>query len=255
MSWPKEAYAGVIFPNQSQFFGAGTGGNNHQSVFEFEGKYYFTYHAPTLNKRINGNTTQGYRSPHIQELTFNADGTIKQVVGTYAGVDQVRDFDPYRVFEAETLGWSKGIATHEGRRRLRGVRRRGAEPGGAATSTTATGPRCRRWTSATTARQSRDGEGASPCRPAAQIQVRLDAATVPWSGTIASTPPSGEWAEVTAELEGVDRHARRLLHLHRPARGDLFEIDTLASSRRRRGSVARRLGRRPAPGASQARRS
>ena len=119
MSWPKETYAGVLFPNQSQFFGAGTGGNNHQSVFEFEGKYYFTYHAPTLNKRINGNTTQGYRSPHIQELTFNADGTIQQVVGTYAGVDQVRDFDPYRVFEAETLRLEQGHRDGEGRRRLR----------------------------------------------------------------------------------------------------------------------------------------
>lgn len=28
--WPKETYEGVLFPNQSQFFGAGTGGNNHQ---------------------------------------------------------------------------------------------------------------------------------------------------------------------------------------------------------------------------------
>ncbi len=130
MSWPKETYAGVLFPNQSQFFGAGTGGNNHQSVFEFEGKYYFTYHAPTLNKRINGNTTQGYRSPHIQELTFNADGTIQQVVGTYAGVEQVRDFDPYRIFEAETFGWSKGIATAKVAGALRAVRRDRSEPRG-----------------------------------------------------------------------------------------------------------------------------
>ena len=113
MVWPKETYAGVLFPNQSQFFGSGTGGNNHQSVFEFEGKHYFTYHAPTLNKRINGNTTQGYRSPHIQELAFNADGTIQQVVGTYAGVEQVREFDPFRTFESETFGWSKGIATQK----------------------------------------------------------------------------------------------------------------------------------------------
>ncbi|WP_230415699.1 family 43 glycosylhydrolase [Micromonospora tarapacensis] len=113
MTWPKETYAGVLFPNQSQFFGAGTGGNNHQSVFEFEGRYYFTHHAPTLNKRITGDNTQGYRSPHIEELAFNPDGTIQQVVGTYAGVAQVRDFDPFRVFEAETFGWSTGIATRK----------------------------------------------------------------------------------------------------------------------------------------------
>jgi len=111
MAWDKDTYAGVMFPNQSVFFGAGTGGNNHQSVFELNGRYYFTHHAPTLNKRITGDTTQGYRSPHIEELRFNEDGTVVQVEGSYAGVEQVQDFAPYRVFEAETLGWSKGIAT------------------------------------------------------------------------------------------------------------------------------------------------
>src|SRR5690625_7444486 len=79
--WDKDTYAGVIFPNQSEFFGAGTGGNNHQSAFEYEGQYYFTYHAPTLNKRITGDETQGYRSPHIQELEFNDDGTAVQEIG------------------------------------------------------------------------------------------------------------------------------------------------------------------------------
>ena len=40
---------------------------------------------------------------HIDKLEFNADGTIKPIVGTRAGVEQVEAFDPYRTFEAETL--------------------------------------------------------------------------------------------------------------------------------------------------------
>ena len=181
MSWPKETYAGVLFPNQSQFFGAGTGGNNHQSVFEFGGKYYFTYHAPTLNKRINGNTTQGYRSPHIQELTFNPDGTIQQVVGTYAGVDQVRDFDPYRVFEAETFGWSKGVATTK-------VDGSSAQFGGAAPNLVVRDIDNGDWTALSSVNFGDDGAQSLTARVRAlaaggQIQVRLDDVNGPVVGT------------------------------------------------------------------------
>ncbi|BCJ56848.1 family 43 glycosylhydrolase [Micromonospora endophytica] len=223
MSWPKETYAGVLFPNQSQFFGTGTGGNNHQSVFEYEGKYYFTYHAPTLNKRINGDTTQGYRSPHIQELAFHADGTIQQVVGTYAGVSQVRDFDPYRVFEAETFGWSKGVAT--------------AKIDGGSAQFGATAPNLvvrdidnGDWT----ALSSVDfGEGAQsvtakvrPLVAGGKIEIRLDEATGPVVGTIPVDAPIGQWTELTASLDGVAGVHDVYFTYSGPQGADLFEIDT-----------------------------
>ncbi|WBB80443.1 family 43 glycosylhydrolase [Micromonospora sp. WMMD882] len=223
MSWPKETYAGVLFPNQSQFFGSGTGGNNHQSVFEYEGRHYFTYHAPTLNKRINGNTTQGYRSPHIQELAFNADGTIRQVVGTYAGVEQVRDFDPYRVFEAETFGWSKGVAT--------------AKTDGGSAQFGATAPNLvvrdvdnGDWT----ALSSVDfGAGAAsvtakarPLTTGGQIQVRLGAATAPVVATIPVDGPVGQWTELTAPLDGVTGTHDVYFSYAGPTGVDLFELDT-----------------------------
>ncbi|MFD6753684.1 family 43 glycosylhydrolase [Micromonospora gifhornensis] len=223
MSWPKETYAGVLFPNQSQFFGTGTGGNNHQSVFEYEGKYYFTYHAPTLNKRINGNTTQGYRSPHIQELAFNADGTIQQVVGTYAGVEQVRDFDPYRVFEAETFGWSKGIATAK-------VDGGSAEFGGSAPNLIVRDIDNGDWTALSSVNF---GAGAGtvtakvrPLAAGGQIQVRLDevggpvVATIPVDGTI------GEWTELSAQLDGVSGVHDVYFTFSGPAGTDLFDLDT-----------------------------
>ncbi|WBB90296.1 family 43 glycosylhydrolase [Verrucosispora sp. WMMC514] len=223
MDWPKETYAGVLFPNQSQFFGAGTGGNNHQSVFEFEGRYYFTYHAPTLNKRINGTTTQGYRSPHIQELTFNPDGTIQQVVGTYAGVDQVRDLDPYRVLEAETFGWSKGIATTK-------VAGGSAQFGDAAPNLVVRDIDNGDWT----ALSSVDfGDGArsvtAKVRPLANggsIQIRLDGVTAPVVATIPVDAPLGEWTELTAELDGVAGVHDVYFTYAGPQGADLFELDT-----------------------------
>ncbi|MBB5829156.1 family 43 glycosylhydrolase [Micromonospora carbonacea] len=224
MSWPKETYAGVLFPNQSQFFGAGTGGNNHQSVFEFGGKYYFTYHAPTLNKRINGNTTQGYRSPHIQELTFNPDGTIQQVVGTYAGVDQVRDFNPYRVFEAETFGWSKGIATAK------------VDGGSAQFGTSAPNLAVRDidngdWTALSSVDFGTAGAASVTAKVRAlaaggRIQVRLDDVAGPVVGTVEVDTPVGEWAEVTAALQGVSGVHDVYFTYAGPTGTDLFELDS-----------------------------
>jgi arabinoxylan arabinofuranohydrolase len=226
MSWPKETYVGVLFPNQSQFFGAGTGGNNHQSVFEFEGRYYFTYHAPTLNKRITGNTTQGYRSPHIQELTFNPDGTIQQVVGTYAGVEEAKDFNPYRVFEAETFGWSKGIAT--------------AKVDGGSTEFGASAPNLvvrdidkGDWTALSSVDFGDGGAGSVTAKvralaAGAHVQVRLDSVTAPVVGTIPIGSPIGEWAEVTAELEGVNGVHDVYFTYDGPAGEDLVEIDSWA---------------------------
>ncbi|WP_308162114.1 carbohydrate binding domain-containing protein [Microbacterium sp. ISL-59] len=109
-------YAGVAFQNQGTFFGAGNGGNNHSDTFTYKGETYFTYHAQTRGAAWAAalgtpGSTQGYRSVHIDKLEFNADGTIKPVVGTKAGVEQVESFDPYRTFEAETLAWQLGITT------------------------------------------------------------------------------------------------------------------------------------------------
>jgi arabinoxylan arabinofuranohydrolase len=225
MVWPKETYAGVLFPNQSQFFGTGTGGNNHQSAFEYEGKYYFTYHGPTLNKRINGNTTQGYRSPHIQELRFNADGTIRQVVGDYAGVDQVRNFDPYRVFEAETFGWSKGIATAK-------IDGGSAQFGDEAPNLVVRDIDNGDWT----ALSSVDfGAGAKsltakvrPLVAGGSIQLRLGDVTAPVVATIPVDGPIGEWTELTTQLDGVAGVHDVYFTYAGPAGADLFELDTWA---------------------------
>ena len=223
MSFPKETYAGVLFPNQSQFFGAGTGGNNHQSVFELDGKYYFTYHAPTLNKRINGNTTQGYRSPHIQELTFNADGTIQQVVGTYAGPEQVKDLDPFRVLEAETFAWQQGLATAK-------VDGGSAQFGDEAPNLVVRDVDDGDWS----ALSSVDfGDGAAsvtarvkPLAEDVRVEVRLDDREGAVVGTLDLDGPVGEWADVTAALEGVSGVHDVYFTFTGPEGVDLVEVDT-----------------------------
>ena len=116
MDLPASKYAGEAFLNQATFFGAGNGGNNHSDMFTFKGETYFTYHAQTRGAAWAAalgtpGSTQGYRSVHIDKLEFNADGTIKPVVGTRAGVKQVEAFNPYRTFEAETLAWQLGVKT------------------------------------------------------------------------------------------------------------------------------------------------
>ncbi|WP_127572288.1 family 43 glycosylhydrolase [Georgenia faecalis] len=221
--WDKSTYAGVLFPNQADFFGAGTGGNNHQSVFEYEGKHYFTYHAPTLNKRINGTTTQGYRSPHIEELTFNEDGTARQVVGTYAGVEQVRDFDPYRVFEAETLGWSRGITTA----RTDGP---SAEFGASAPNLVVTDVDDGDWTALSSAALGEAGAESvtvrvRPLQEDAQIQVRSGSETGPVLGTVDVDGAVGEWTEVTGQLTGATG-THDLFFTYTGGDGDLLELDT-----------------------------
>lgn len=99
----------LAFPNQAQFFGAGTGGNNHHAFFDFQGEWYLTYHAQTLDVAIQDGASAGYRNAHIDKVDMGADGTIAPVTGTYAGPGQAAAFDPYEgPVPAETIAWQAG---------------------------------------------------------------------------------------------------------------------------------------------------
>ncbi len=127
--WTADKYTGVIFRNPGNFFGAG--GNNHQSVFQLDGEYYFTYHAQTLNRRITGNATQGFRSPHIAKLEFNR-GRHDQGGPRHL---RRRGEDPRPGAVPRDRGRDDRLAAghrhQEDRRLLRRVRRAGPEPGAA----------------------------------------------------------------------------------------------------------------------------
>lgn len=226
MDFNKDTYAGVMFPNQSEFFGSGTGGNNHQSVFELDGKYYFTYHAPTLNKAINGNTTQGYRSPHIQELQFNEDGTVKQVVGDYAGVEQLKNLDPYRTIEAETIAWIQGIATKK-------IDVDSQEFGAGAPNLALTDIDSGDWTALSGVDFGDNGPASvtakvKPLAEGTRIEVRLDDRSAPVVATIEVDGTLGQWTEVTAALSGVSGVHDVYFTFDGTQSSDLLEVDTWA---------------------------
>jgi arabinoxylan arabinofuranohydrolase len=214
--WTPANYAGVIFKNPGVYFGAG--GNNHQSVFELNGEYYFTYHAQTLNRRITGGATQGFRSPHLAKLEFNADGTVKEVLGTFDGVEQLRHLDPYRVIPAETIAWQQGLAT----KRVNGA----DEVPQLVLHDVDNGD----WTSLSSVDFGAGATGVSarvkPLTTGARIEVRLDDRAGPVVATIPVDGPTGEWTEVGAALDGVSGVHDVYFTFVGPDGKDLVEVDS-----------------------------
>ena len=105
-------FQGKVFDNPNTFFGIG--GNNHHAFFEFEGENYFIYHAQTVGKALGiPSGKQGYRSTHIDSFSYDEDGNIQPITGTWEGISQLKNLNPYTRVEAETLGWSSGITTAE----------------------------------------------------------------------------------------------------------------------------------------------
>ncbi len=66
---------------------AGNSNTNHQSILEYKGQWYFIYH----NGGINTDGSSYSRSICIDKLFYNPDGTIKRIVMTTEGVDQLKN--------------------------------------------------------------------------------------------------------------------------------------------------------------------
>jgi arabinoxylan arabinofuranohydrolase len=200
--WTPAEFAGTAFVNQSAFFG--TGGNNHQSFFELNGEYYFTYHAATVNQKMNqqaGTNISGYRSPHMQEVEFNADGTIIPIQGDYAGVDQVKTLDPFRTIEAETIGWQSGILTKQ-------VERGSVEFGELSTNLVLTALNNGDWTGLSSVDFGEHDEvtfttAATPLVEGTSVEVRLGSPAGQLVGTVALDGTVGEKGEFSTTLTGV----------------------------------------------------
>ena len=89
-------------------------GNNHQSLFDFKGKSYITYHSLILESdKYNTTSVKGYRATGINEVHYNEDGTMQLVDMNRKGVDQVEYLDPYVRNEAESMANNGGISTED----------------------------------------------------------------------------------------------------------------------------------------------
>lgn len=79
---------------------------NHSGAIDYKGKSYFFYHT---GKLPGGG---GFaRSVAVEEFKYNPDGTIPRILPTDKGPAAIGTFDPMRRVEAETMAWSKGVAT------------------------------------------------------------------------------------------------------------------------------------------------
>ena len=81
---------------------------NHASLFDYKGEPYLVYHASSAC-RAYGITR--LRVAHLGKVNVNADSSLQPMVMGVQGVDQVGDFNPYNVTEAETMAIGGGIYT------------------------------------------------------------------------------------------------------------------------------------------------
>ena len=98
-------YVGTVFPNPSNL---GGGGNNHHSIFEFNGELYIAYHTRSVDSQVFGKS-RNYRSTHTDKLTVNEDGIINKGTPTMTGVEQLGNFNPYQTIQAENIFRQYGI--------------------------------------------------------------------------------------------------------------------------------------------------
>jgi hypothetical protein len=93
-------YGGVIMPTQGGSF------TNHPGVVDYKGRTYLFYHNGALPG--GGGFT---RSVCVDELRFNADGSISPFDMTKDGPAPVATLDPRERTEAETIAWETGVET------------------------------------------------------------------------------------------------------------------------------------------------
>ena len=93
-------YCGIIMQNGGNSF------TNHPGIIDYKAHSYFTYHTGTLPG--GGGFT---RSMCIEEMTYQADGKIKEMTRTEKGPAQLEALNPYLRTEAETICWESGVET------------------------------------------------------------------------------------------------------------------------------------------------
>ncbi|HQA57464.1 MAG TPA: carbohydrate-binding protein [Acetivibrio sp.] len=101
-------YKGVLLPQPPDNYS----NNNHHTVVEYMGNWYVVYHNRTVAKQ-RGLDPVYQRNVCIDQMFYNSDGTIKQVVPTVDGVKQLKYVNPYTKNLAVTIHKESGIETEE----------------------------------------------------------------------------------------------------------------------------------------------
>lgn len=98
---------GSILKNPGEMFSYG--GNNHHCMFEFNDKWYVTYHASLIEESLG--VKKGYRSVNIDEITINEENLFNPTRGTKEGVKQLKNFNPFIENSFSTMSHEAGIKT------------------------------------------------------------------------------------------------------------------------------------------------
>lgn len=91
-------YQGKLMPTEGSSF------TNHPGIVDYKGNTYFFYHNAGLPGGSGFN-----RSVCVQQVKFNDDGTIEQMKMTDGIKNGLKNLNPYRKTEAETIAWSEGM--------------------------------------------------------------------------------------------------------------------------------------------------
>lgn len=210
-------YAGHFLKNPWVFFGAG--GNNHHCVFNFNNQWYIVYHAQTVSQALYG-SGKGYRSPHINKLVYNANGSIQEVAGNYTGVSQLSNLNPYERVEAETIGWNGGILTETCQ-----------ASGGPVYNQDVTDIHNGDWVAVGNADFGTDGAKTLKANIAStvggKIEVRLDSVTGTLIGTldVPNTGGTQTWKEVETTVSGATGVHNVFFVFTGSGSGNLFNFD------------------------------
>jgi arabinoxylan arabinofuranohydrolase len=100
------AHEGTILRNPGSFFGCW--GNNHHSIFEFNGRWYIAYHSQVLEEAM-GIHSKGYRVTHVDAVTVSS-GKFQPVTGTRRGAPQIGRLNPYVWHKGAESGVSAGLS-------------------------------------------------------------------------------------------------------------------------------------------------
>ena len=97
-------YKGMIMDGDKRSNG------NHPGIIDYKGKsYVFGFNYNILKQTMSKHYER--RSICVEELTYNADGTIQKHPFWSRNVEQVGALNPYNRVEAETMAWSEGVKT------------------------------------------------------------------------------------------------------------------------------------------------
>ncbi len=169
--------------------------NNHHSIVSYFGNWYIAYHnrAAALANGLSTGDAVYKRSLCLDAINYNADGSIQQVTPTTDGLTQLKNLDPFKRVEAETIAQQSGSKTEvcgEGGLNVTSItngswiRIRGVNFGAGA--------------AAFYARVASAGSGGN-------IDLRLDGVAGTLIGTCAVAPTGGwqSWSTVTCSVSGV----------------------------------------------------